>query len=107
MQQGARLRAIGGELHQTDGAAGPGLDPEGDHAGPSVVAGIQAGVSTEGLALFQHTTFANGVTGKDIIKIANAGKNIKNITKQGATEELITETKNILRDIQHGGKVQR
>ena len=51
--------------------------------------------------------FANGVNGKDIIKIANAGKNIKNITKQGATEELITETKNILRDIQHGGKVQR
>ena len=51
--------------------------------------------------------FANGVTGKDIIKLANAGKNIKNITKEGATEELITETKNILRDIQHGGKVQR
>ena len=55
VQQGARLRAIGGELHQTDGAAGPGLDPEGDHAGPSVVAGVEAGVSTEGLALFQHT----------------------------------------------------
>ena len=48
--------------------------------------------------------FANGVTGKDIIKIANAGKNI---TKEGVSEELITETKNILRDIQHGGKVQR
>jgi hypothetical protein len=51
--------------------------------------------------------FANGVTGKDIIRVVNAGKNISNITKQGATEELITETKNILRDIQHGGKVQR
>ena len=43
--------------------------------------------------------FANGVTGKDIIKVANAGKNIKNITKEGINEELITETKNILKDI--------
>ena len=51
--------------------------------------------------------FANGVTGKDIIKIANAGKNIKNITKEGINEELITETKNILKDIQYGGKAQR
>ena len=51
--------------------------------------------------------FANGVTGQDIIKIANAGKNIKNITKEGATEELITETKNVLRSIQNGGKAQR
>ena len=51
--------------------------------------------------------FANGMNGKDIIKIANAGKNIKNITKEGINEELITETKNILRDIQYGGKAQR
>ena len=51
--------------------------------------------------------FANGVNCKDIIKIANAGKNIKNITKEGINEELITETKNILRDIQYGGKAQR
>ena len=51
--------------------------------------------------------FANGMNGKDIIKIANAGKNIKNITKEGATEELITETKNVLRSIQNGGKAQR
>ena len=51
--------------------------------------------------------FANGLNGKDFNKLANASKNIKNITKEGATEELITETKNILRDIQHGGKVQR
>ena len=51
--------------------------------------------------------FANGLNGKDIIKIANAGKNIKNITKEGVSEELITETKNILRDIQYGGKAQR
>ena len=48
--------------------------------------------------------FANGVNGKDIIKIANAGKNI---TKEGINEELITETKNILKDIQYGGKAQR
>ena len=52
-------------------------------------------------------TFANGMNGKDIIKIANAGKNIKNITKEGVSEELITETKNILKDIQYGGKAQR
>jgi len=51
--------------------------------------------------------FANGVTGKDIIKVANAGKNIKNITKEGINEELITETKNILKDIKNGGKAQR
>lgn len=51
--------------------------------------------------------FANGITGKDILRLANAGKNIKNITKEGASEELITETKNILRDIKNGGKAQR
>ena len=51
--------------------------------------------------------FANGVTGKDIIKVANAGKNVKNITKEGINEELITETKNILKDIKNGGKAQR
>ena len=51
--------------------------------------------------------FANGVTGKDIIKVANAGKNVKNITKEGISEELITETKNILKDIKNGGKAQR
>ena len=51
--------------------------------------------------------FANGITGKDFIKLANASKNIKNITKEGATEELITETKNVLKSIQNGGKAQR
>ena len=51
--------------------------------------------------------FANGVTGKDFIKLANASKNIKNITKEGINEELITETKNILKDIKNGGKAQR
>ena len=51
--------------------------------------------------------FANGVTGKYIIKVANAGKNVKNITKEGISEELIKETKNILKDIKNGGKAQR
>ena len=51
--------------------------------------------------------FANGLNGKDFIKLANASKNIKNITKEGATEELITETKNVLKSIQNGGKAQR
>ena len=51
--------------------------------------------------------FANGITGKDILRLANASKNIKNITKEGAREELITETKNVLKSIQNGGKAQR
>ena len=51
--------------------------------------------------------FANGITGKDILRLANASKNIKNINKESASEELITETKNILRDIKNGGKAQR
>ena len=51
--------------------------------------------------------FANGLNGKDFIKLANASKNIKNITKEGVSEELITETKNVLKSIQNGGKAQR
>jgi hypothetical protein len=63
-------------------------------------------ISFVGLTNFS-VPFANGITGKDFIKLANASKNIKNITKEGATEELITETKNVLRSIQNGGKAQR
>ena len=51
--------------------------------------------------------FANGITGKDVISTINGARNISKITEAGAREEVITETKNILRDIQHGGKVQR
>ena len=54
VQQGSSVRALRGEFHQTDGAAGTGLDPKGDHAGPPVVAGVEAGMGTEGLTLFQH-----------------------------------------------------
>ena len=35
--------------------------------------------------------FANGVNGKDIIKIAHAGKNIQEHPKEGINEELIRD----------------
>ena len=44
---------------------------------------------------------------KDSIKIVNGVRNIQKISTPGVKEELITETKNILRDIQSGGKTQR
>jgi hypothetical protein len=37
----------------------------------------------------------------------NAVRNLDKITKPGVREEVITEAKNILQSIQHGGKVQR
>ena len=43
-----------GEFHQPDAAAGPGFHPEVDHAGGAMVAGVKAGVGTEGLAGFEH-----------------------------------------------------
>jgi hypothetical protein len=51
--------------------------------------------------------FANGITGKDVISTINGVRNLSNITKPGAKEEAITEAKNILKSIQHGGTVQR
>ena len=51
--------------------------------------------------------FANGITGKDVISTINGVRNLDKITKEGAREEVITEAKNILQSIQHGGKVQR
>jgi hypothetical protein len=39
-----------GEFHQPDAAAGSGFHPEVDQAGGPVVAGVKAGVGTEGLA---------------------------------------------------------
>ena len=51
--------------------------------------------------------FANGITGKDVISTINGVRNLDKITKEGAKEEVITEAKNILQSIQHGGKVQR
>ena len=51
--------------------------------------------------------FANGITGKDVIQTINGVRNLDKITKEGAKEEVITEAKNILRDIQSGGKTQR
>ena len=49
------LRAFGGELHQPDGAARTGFDPEGDHAGATVMAGIKTRMGTEGFTFFEHT----------------------------------------------------
>ena len=51
--------------------------------------------------------FANGITGKDVISTINGARNLSKITKPGVKEEVITEAKNILQSIQHGGKVQR
>jgi len=51
--------------------------------------------------------FASGFTGKDVISTINGARNIAKLSKPGAKEEAITEAKNILKSIQHGGKVQR
>ena len=42
------------KLHHPHGAGGARLDPEGHHALGAVVAGVKAGVGTEGLTLFEH-----------------------------------------------------
>ena len=46
-------------------------------------------------------------TGNDYIKMANAVKNAKLLTNEGVKEEIITETKNVLRSINNGGSFQR
>jgi len=51
--------------------------------------------------------FASGITGKDVISTINGARNIAKLSKPGAKEEAITEAKNILKSIQHGGTVQR
>lgn len=51
--------------------------------------------------------FAQGFTARDAISTVNAVRNLDKITKPGVREEVITEAKNILQSIQHGGKVQR
>ena len=51
--------------------------------------------------------FANGITGKDVIQTINGVRNLDKLSKPGAKEEVITEAKNILQSIQHGGAVQR
>ena len=49
-----RPGALGGELHQPQGAARACLHPKGDHAGFTVVAGIKARVGAEGFAWLEH-----------------------------------------------------
>ena len=49
-QQLAGLGPLAGELHQADRAAGASLHAEGDHAGLTVMTGVEAGMGTEGLA---------------------------------------------------------
>jgi len=51
--------------------------------------------------------FATGITGKDVIQTINGVRNLDKLSKPGAKEEVITEAKNILQSIQHGGAVQR
>jgi len=51
--------------------------------------------------------FATGITGKDVIQTINGVRNLDKLSKPGVKEEVITEAKNILQSIQHGGAVQR
>lgn len=51
--------------------------------------------------------FASGFQVKDVIQTVNGVRNIQKISDAGVREELITETKNMLRDIQSGGRTQR
>ena len=51
--------------------------------------------------------FATGITGKDVIQTINGAKNLAKLSQPGVKEEVITEAKNILKSIQHGGTVQR
>ena len=55
VQKHAGIRPIGGELHQSNGAAGASLHTEGDHPRAIVVTSIETGVSTKGFPFFQHT----------------------------------------------------
>ena len=50
----ARPGALGGELHQPQGAARACLHPKGDHAWFAVVAGVEARVGAEGFAGLEH-----------------------------------------------------
>jgi hypothetical protein len=51
--------------------------------------------------------FAQGVTARDVISSINTMNNLHKYSEPAAREELITETKNILRDIQSQGRTQR
>ena len=58
-QQIARLHPLGRvilhrKLHQPHGATGPGLDPEGDHPGRTVVARVKARVGAEGFTFLEQ-----------------------------------------------------
>ena len=46
-------------------------------------------------------------TGNDAIKVANAVKNGYMLSKDGVKEEVITNTKNIIRSIKNNGSFQR
>ena len=51
--------------------------------------------------------FASGFTARDAISTINGAKNLAKLSQPGVKEEVITEAKNILKSIQHGGAVQR
>jgi hypothetical protein len=42
-----------------------------------------------------------------VIQTINGAKNLAKLSQPGVKEEVITEAKNILKSIQHGGAVQR
>ena len=64
---------FGGEFHQADGAARAGIDPEGDHARPIVMTGIEARMGTEGLAFLQNTTQEADAVGLEGLGVERMG----------------------------------
>ena len=73
-EQLAGLGAIGGELHQADGAARAALDAEADHAGGAVVTGIKAGVGTEGLTGLENPVQQTDAPGFETVGIEGVGR---------------------------------
>ena len=73
VKQRTGVRTFGGELHQPDGAAGPGFDPEGDHAGAAVVTWIKPRMGTEGFTLLKHTIQTRESAGLQALRIKGMG----------------------------------
>ena len=90
VQQRTGIRAIGGELHQTNGAAGACLHPEGDHAGTTVVTGVEAGVGAEGLTLLEHAIEPGETTGLQALRIQRMG-----LGRFPESEQLVAEAHHV------------
>ena len=66
--------ALGGELHQPQGAARACLHPKGDHAGFAVVAGIKARVGAEGFTWLEHPIQQGQTPGLEGGRIEGVGR---------------------------------